>query len=161
MKFMSLTKQSESLGLSDELRDIFFLLLKKSPLTLGELCFLTKNSEDKVKTNIKSLIESGFVREIDDIIPLYIALYPTLLLKTNLETFLNEIKDFEINFNKKNKTNLDELLKSVESSKVEFKEKISEIMKNYDTNHSVSIQQLENQSQNLIKTSTQAQTDTF
>ncbi len=161
MNYMS-ENQSDSLGslgLNEELKEIFFLLLKKSPLTLGELSFLTKKSETSIKSSLKELIKSGFVREIDDIIPLYIALYPTLLLKTNLETLLNQLNEFESNFNEKNNTELNGLLKNISTFKTDFQANLTEIINNYETNHLASVQQLENQSQGIIKNSVQAQTD--
>ena len=157
---MSQTNQSETLGLSDEShREIFFLLLKKSPLTIGELCFLSKKSDDDVKTILKSLIESGFVREIEDNIPLYIALYPTLLLKSNLDQFLKQLDEFESNFKKQYNSNLETILKDLEIFKSDFQTKQTEILSTYETDHLTSVQQLESQIQTIIKNSNQSQTD--
>ncbi len=159
MNLMSLTSESETLGLSNDSREIFFLLLKKSPLTIGELCFLSKKTEENLKLILKILIDSGFVREIDETIPLYIALYPTLLLKSNLDSFLKQLDEFESNFKNQNNSDLDAMLKSLESFKTEFQNNSTELISQYETDHTASIQQLENQSQTIIKNSIQSQTD--
>ena len=159
---MSQSNQSETLGLSDEShREVFFLLLKKSPLTIGELCFLSKKSDNDIKTILKSLIESGFVREIEDTIPLYIALYPTLLLKSNLDQFLKQLDEFDSNFKNQYNSDLGTILKDLESFKSDFQTKQTEILSSYETEHLTSVQQLESQIQAIIKNSNQSQTDTL
>ena len=158
---MAINNLSSEFNLSDDLKEIYFILLKKSPLTIGELVFLTKKSEDKLHNNLKKLIESGFVKEIPDNISLYLAIFPSLFLNSNLELFLKNLNEFDSKFKEKNKTELTSLLTDLNSLKTEYHEKSTELIKSYDTIHSVAKQDLENQSQELIKNTLQAQTETL
>ena len=158
---MTVNTLTSDFSLPDDLRDVYFLLLKKSPLTIGELVFLTKKPEDKIKNNLKTLISSGFVREIEDSIPLFIAIFPSLFLKSNLDSFLKDLNEFDLKFREKNKVDLSSLLSNLESLKSDYRKKSTDLVKSYDSIHSVAKQELESQSQNLIKNSLQIQTETL
>lgn len=161
MNYMSKIEQEEVLGLSDDLKDSYFVLLQKSPLTLGEICFLTKKSEDKIKTSLKKLIDLGYAKAIDDTIPLYVSIFPTKLLKGNLDQFIKNFKEFESNYKEKNNEDLENALASLNDLKTSFQTKSTSIIQEYTTKHDVSLQDLENESQNIIKTTNQNQLETL
>lgn len=136
--------------IQDEIKDIYYILLKYSPLSLSELSFLSKEKAlEKILKKIDSLNNLGLIRIIEDEVPLYIALPPTILFQKQFDSILEEAKVFTKEIKEKN----DDQYSNLEENNInlngvnEFEQMITEV----NSKHLLLIDEIDKNFSELVK----------
>ena len=87
-----------SITVPEELKQVYLLLLKAGPITIGELTLLLKK-EANLKEKVNSLVKANLVKEIESYgeIPLFMALPPFTTINSQLNSMIKTSKRKQAN----------------------------------------------------------------
>lgn len=149
------------LPIRDDLKSIYYSLLRHSPLTFGELLFLTGTEEEALRDVLGTLENQGIVQVINGDIPLYLAIPPSLLVHSNVQKYLDQFKTLAgdvIHSSEEERKVLDEKL---ETSSTSLQTDVDQLVEDVRAYQKRMLVEFNNRLEELVQKTLTAQKDTI